>query len=220
MSKSPPLSPGLSRAPGGGEGSECGLFTLDELRHRSAECSLCTLSEGRNSVVFGEGPPDAVLLLVGEAPGATEDETGRPFTGRSGKLLASLLEREGLYREKIFITNMVKCRPPKNRAPTGAEIEACRPLLSAQVAALRPGLVVTVGNVPTRAFLSSKEGITGLRGRFYDCAWEGMDLTVRPVFHPSYLLRNRSFAPGTPCALTAGDVREIVRFLAKGAGGV
>ncbi|MGI6783744.1 MAG: uracil-DNA glycosylase [Aminivibrio sp.] len=197
-----------------GEGGSPAASALEELRCSFADCRLCPLREGRKSVVFGEGPSDAGLLLVGEAPGATEDETGRPFTGRSGKLLASLLEGEGLPREKVFITNMVKCRPPKNRAPTAGEMEACRPLLAAQVAALRPRLVVTVGNVPTRAFLSTKEGITGLRGRFYDCAWEGMGLTVRPVFHPSYLLRNRSFAPGAPCALTAEDIREILLFLA------
>ena len=193
---------------------------LDDLRREAAACALCPLSEGRNSVVFGEGPPDTDLLLVGEAPGATEDETGRPFTGRSGKLLASLLEGEGLLREKVFITNMVKCRPPKNRAPSGAEMEACRPLLMAQTAALRPRLVVTVGNVPTRAFLSLKDGITALRGRFHHCIWEGMALTVRPIFHPSYLLRNRSFAPGTPGGLTVEDIREILQFLRKDRAGV
>ncbi len=193
---------------------------LDDLRKKAAGCNLCPLAEGRNSVVFGEGPYDTDLLLVGEAPGATEDETGMPFTGRSGKLLASLLEGEGLPREKVFITNMVKCRPPKNRAPSGAEMEACRPLLMAQTAALKPRLVVTVGNVPTRAFLSSKDGITALRGRFHHCIWEGMALTVRPIFHPSYLLRNRSFAPGTPGGLTVEDIREILQFLRKGGAGV
>lgn len=190
---------------------------LEDLRRNAARCSLCPLAESRNSVVFGEGPPDGGLLFVGEAPGATEDETGVPFTGRSGKLLASLLKGEGLRREEVYITNMVKCRPPKNRAPGAREMEACRPLLRAQTAALKPRLVVTVGNVPTRAFLSLKEGITALRGKFYDCIWEGMSLVVRPIFHPSYLLRNRSFAPGTPGALTLEDIREVLEFM-KGRG--
>ena len=153
-------------------------------------------------------------MLVGEAPGATEDTTGRPFSGRSGKLLTSLLEGEGLSRDTLFITNMVKCRPPENRLPSKTELLACRPCLAAQVARLRPRLLLSVGNVPTRAFLSSREGITSLRGRFHTCLWEGIPLTVRPLFHPSYLLRNRSFAEGTPGFRTLQDIREIIRFLA------
>lgn len=186
---------------------------FENLRREAAQCSLCPLSEGRTNVVFGEGPEGAAIMLVGEAPGATEDETGRPFTGRSGRLLASLLEREGLSREAVFITNMVKCRPPKNRLPSKGELEACRPWLAAQVSHLRPRLLVTVGNVPARAFLTAREGITSLRGRFYSCTWEGVPLTVRPLFHPSYLLRNRSFAPQTPGFNTLTDIREIIKFI-------
>ena len=186
---------------------------FDELRRRTSACTECPLSEKRSRAVFGEGPETAEVMLVGEAPGATEDETGRPFSGRSGKLLTSLLEGEGLSREKIFITNMVKCRPPENRLPARDELAACRPFLAAQVARLRPRLLLSVGNVPTRAFLSTREAITTLRGRFHTCLWEGIPLTVRPLFHPSYLLRNRSFAEGTPGHQTVRDIREILRFL-------
>jgi len=186
---------------------------FEDLRRKISACTGCPLSERRSRVVFGEGPETAEVMLVGEAPGATEDETGRPFSGRSGKLLTSLLEGEGLPREKIFVTNMVKCRPPENRLPAKGELAACRPILEAQVARLRPRLLLSVGNVPTRAFLSTREGISTLRGRFHTCLWEGIPLTVRPLFHPSYLLRNRSFAEGTPGHKTVQDIREILRFL-------
>lgn len=190
-------------------------LSFKDLRRKVALCDLCPLAKGRTNAVFGEGPETAAIMIVGEAPGATEDETGRPFTGRSGQLLASLLEGEGLSREAVFITNMVKCRPPKNRLPSKPELEACRPWLEAQVSHIRPRLLVTVGNVPTRAFLSVREGITSLRGRFYPYTWEGIPLTVRPLFHPSYLLRNRNFAPNTPGHSTLLDIREILSFLEK-----
>ncbi|HPF86027.1 MAG TPA: uracil-DNA glycosylase [Aminivibrio sp.] len=187
--------------------------SFEELRRKASACTLCPLSGTRARAVFGEGPENAPVMLVGEAPGATEDRTGSPFTGRSGKLLTALLDGEGLPREKIFITNMVKCRPPENRLPAKGELAACRPFLAAQVARLRPRLLLSVGNVPTRDFLSSREGITTLRGRFHTCLWQGIPLTVRPLFHPSYLLRNRSFAEGTPGHQTVRDIREILRFL-------
>lgn len=187
--------------------------SFDDLKNAINVCTLCPLAKNRRTSVFGEGPEDSPVMLVGEAPGAMEDEQGRPFVGRSGKLLSSLLEQEGLSRRKIFITNMVKCRPPENRAPAKNELEACRPFLAAQMCSVRPRLVLSVGNVPTRSILGTKEGISALRGRFHSCLWEGMVLTIRPLFHPSYLLRNRDFSEGTPGFLTLEDIREALRFL-------
>jgi len=188
---------------------------LSKLKSSAESCYMCPLAETRKKAVFGEGPFDAPAMLVGEAPGADEDELGRPFIGRSGRLLSSLMEEAGLPREKLFITNMVKCRPPENRLPARQELEACRPYLLAQIAAIRPSLVLAVGNVPARAFLHTGEGITSLRGKFYTAESEAFSFMVRPVFHPSYLLRNRSAAEGKPISLTLTDLQEARKFLEK-----
>lgn len=188
---------------------------LSKLKSSAESCYMCPLAETRKKAVFGEGPFDAPAMLVGEAPGADEDELGRPFIGRSGRLLSSLMEEAGLPREKLFITNMVKCRPPENRLPARKELEACRPYLLAQIAAIRPLLVLAVGNVPARAFLHTGEGITSLRGKFYTAESEAFSFIVRPVFHPSYLLRNRSVEEGKPVSVTLADLQEARKFLEK-----
>ena len=188
-------------------------FTVPDLRREVDACTMCGLWNTRIQTVFGEGPPDSPVVLVGEAPGAQEDAAGMPFVGRSGKLLTTLLEEADLPREKLFITNMVKCRPPENRLPAKEELACCRPWLRAQMEILRPLIVLAVGNVPTRAFLGTKEGITTLRGRFFPCTWEGMSFTLRPVLHPSYLLRNRKVEEGSPIALTLEDFREVLAFV-------
>jgi DNA polymerase len=186
---------------------------FEEIRNDVALCSRCSLCDSRLKTVFGEGPAKTPVVLVGEAPGAKEDEAGRPFVGLSGRFLTELLEEEGLPREKIFITNMVKCRPPENRLPSKREMEACRSFLAAQLACIRPRLVITAGNVPTRAFLGTREGISTLRGRTFTCSWERMQLTVLPLFHPSYLLRNRGRKEGSPTDLTLGDIRKALRLV-------
>ena len=185
---------------------------FNEMRQEIGECGRCPLAATRRCAVFGEGPERTPIVLIGEAPGAKEDESGRPFVGLSGRLLSDLLEEGGLPRERLFITNMVKCRPPENRLPSKAEMAACRPYLAAQLAHIRPRLVITAGNAPTRALLGMKEGISTLRGRLHSCVWEGMELVVLPLFHPSYLLRNRSRAEGSPTMLTLGDIREALRL--------
>ncbi len=158
--------------------------SFSDLRREVSVCTRCGLWETRTLTVFGEGPVPCPLVVVGEAPGAQENESGKPFVGRSGQFLTSLMEEAGLPREKVFITNMVKCRPPENRLPAKGELASCRPWLRAQTETLRPLLVLAVGNVPTRTFLETKEGITTLRGRFFPCSWEGMNFTLRPVFSP------------------------------------
>ena len=179
-------------------------MTLAELERGAAEkgAALADLSD---QLVFGEGDPDADLMIVGEAPGEEEDRSGRPFVGRAGQLLDKILASVEIERDEVYITNMVKFRPPGNRAPTPAEIEASLPLLLAQIRSLRPQIIVTLGNVPTQWFLSSKEGITRTRGRWHD--WHGV--RVLPMYHPAYLLRNPSRERGSPKWQTWEDVRTL-----------
>lgn len=139
-------------------------------------------------MVWGEGNPDADLLVVGEGPGRDEDLQGRPFVGRSGQLLDRLLREElELDRTQCYIANVVKCRPPGNRDPEPAEIEACRPWLEAQVELIEPRVVLTLGNFATRLLLDSKEGIRKLRGRVYPFGPAGASLV--PTYHPAAALR-------------------------------
>jgi DNA polymerase len=144
------------------------------------------LATGRTTVVFGEGSPAARLMIVGEGPGREEDLQGRPFVGRSGQLLDRLLEQEaGLARSDVYITNVVKCRPPGNRDPHPDEIDACAPYLERQVALIRPAVMLTLGNFATKLLLHTTEGITKLRGRSYP--YSGAILV--PTFHPAAALR-------------------------------
>jgi len=186
-------------------------LSLDVLSHKAAECQRCPLSEARKSVVFGEGNPRAPLLFVGEGPGEVEDETGRPFVGPAGQLLTQILTSVGLSREGAYITNMVKCRPPGNRVPTRQETETCWDWLAAQIALLRPRIIVTLGNTPTQWFLGGTEGITQLRGRFH--RWKG-GIEVFPMYHPSYLLRNASKAKGSPKHQTWLDIQTVKERIA------
>jgi uracil-DNA glycosylase len=139
-------------------------------------------------VVFGEGDPGAGLMVVGEGPGRDEDLQGRPFVGKSGRLLDKLLQEEaGLARRQVYIANVVKCRPPGNRDPLPDEISACRPYLDQQVGLIGPRVVLTLGNFATRALLDTTEGISRLRGRSYPFGGGGAVLV--PTFHPAAALR-------------------------------
>ena len=180
---------------------------LDELNSRVQECRKCGLCEKRHNIVFGEGPTENCrVVIVGEGPGADEDATGRPFVGKAGMLLTSILQDGGkIPRDSLYITNVVKCRPPDNRNPTREEAAACNEFLEAQLLLLHPDIVVTLGNVPTQWLLKTTQGITGLRGQWVD--WRGIKLF--PMFHPSYLLRNDSRAKGSPKDLTWHDIRAL-----------
>lgn len=146
---------------------------------------MCVLAETRTNVVFGSGAPDADVMIVGEGPGQAEDEQGEPFVGRSGQLLASLLGEIGLERSDVYIANVVKCRPPRNRDPRADEIDACKGYLRRQVQLVDPLVVVTVGNFSTRLALRTETGITRLRGAAYP--WWGRYLV--PTYHPAAALR-------------------------------
>jgi uracil-DNA glycosylase family 4 len=181
--------------------------TWEELRATALVCTKCPLAEGRTQVVFGVGDPHATLLFVGEAPGHQEDLEGEPFVGRSGKLLDRLmLEEIGITRAECYIANVVKCRPPQNRNPFPAEIEACRPYLEAQIAHLDPSVVITLGNFATRLLLDSTEGIRQLRGSVYP--FRGGHLV--PTYHPAYVLR----AGGEAMAEMRADLVRAKRLIA------
>jgi uracil-DNA glycosylase len=159
---------------------------LQVVATEAASCVRCQLAENRTQVVFGVGDPAADLLFVGEGPGAEEDRLGEPFVGRSGRLLDQLvLEEMGLTRDRFYIANVVKCRPPDNRDPRPEEIEACNPWLEQQLALIQPRVVVTLGRFAAQTLLQSREGITRLRGRSYP--FRGGRLI--PTYHPAAILR-------------------------------
>ena len=158
---------------------------LELLAKEAAGCTNCGLHERRTTVVFGDGNPDADLMFIGEGPGQHEDEQGLPFVGKSGQLLASLLEQVGLTRPDVYIANVVKCRPPGNRDPRPDEIAACKGYLADQIRLIDPGVVVTLGNFSTKLLLKTETGITRMRGHAYPW-WNRF---VVPTFHPAAALR-------------------------------
>lgn len=152
-------------------------------------CVKCKLSKTRKNIVFGEGSPESRLMFIGEAPGAEEDNTGRPFVGRAGQLLTKIIESINLKREDVYIANIIKCRPPENRNPMDDEITACAPFLKEQIALIKPKIICTLGKFSTEFIIGNDKGtISGVRGKEFD--YEG--ITVIPTYHPSYLLRNPS----------------------------
>jgi uracil-DNA glycosylase len=162
---------------------------LSAVRDELGDCTRCKLCKGRKNIVFGEGDPDAVLVFVGEGPGQEEDQQGRPFVGAAGQLLTDIIVKGmKLKREDVYICNIVKCRPPGNRNPEPDEVEACEPFLIKQLQAIKPKMIVALGNVAVKTLLKTKEGITKLRGTWK--TYQGIPLM--PTFHPAYLLRNPS----------------------------
>jgi DNA polymerase len=149
-------------------------------------CQRCKLAGGRHTIVFGSGSPQADFMCIGEGPGADEDAQGLPFVGRAGQLLTKMLESIKLTRDEVYITNVVKCRPPSNRNPEGDEIAECMPFLRAQIATVQPKVVLSLGSVATQALLGTKEAIGKLRGRIHPFG----NTILIPTFHPAFLLRN------------------------------
>lgn len=159
---------------------------LQRVREELGDCRRCALCKERRQIVFGVGDPAAALVIVGEAPGYQEDLDGEPFVGPAGQMLDRMLENViGLPRSGVYILNVVKCRPPKNRNPEPDEIEACRPFLEAQLRALAPKVLLVLGSVAIKALLRTDAGITRLRGQ-----WQTVGgVPTMPTFHPAYLLR-------------------------------
>lgn len=162
--------------------------TLEDIRRDLGDCRRCKLWSTRTNIVFGEGNPKAELMFVGEAPGADEDASGQPFVGRAGQLLTKMIEAIDLKREDVYIANTLKSRPPGNRNPEPDETSACIPFAYRQIAAIRPRLIVTLGNPATQGLLETKVGITRIRGTFQDYP-RAPTIKVLPTFHPAYLLR-------------------------------
>jgi len=164
----------------------CRIVTLEEVRAELGDCQRCNLCRERNRIVFGVGNPDADLVLVGEGPGREEDLKGEPFVGEAGRLLDRILAAMNLRREDVYICNVVKCRPPRNRDPAPDEISTCEPFLQKQLAAIRPQVIVALGKFAAQTLLQSNTAISRLRGR-----WSVYhDIPLMPTYHPAYLLRN------------------------------
>ncbi len=160
---------------------------LKALRSEIGDCKSCKLSKGRMNIVFGEGNPDAKLMFIGEAPGREEDLQARPFVGDAGMLLTRLIEKMGFKREDVYITNIVKCRPPMNRDPYDDEIERCRSFVEKQIEIINPEVIMCLGRISAQTLIGYKGvKITAIRGNFFD--YKGIPLM--PTFHPAYLLRN------------------------------
>jgi DNA polymerase len=153
-------------------------------------CKLCGLCKHRKKMVFGEGNLNATVMFIGEAPGASEDETGKPFVGRAGQLLTKIIENVlGLKREDVYIANIIKCRPPKNRVPSLEEVDACKPFLLQQIAHIKPKIIVALGSTSYHHLTGEYDTkISQIRGEVID--FNGASLL--PTFHPSFLLRNPS----------------------------
>jgi uracil-DNA glycosylase len=165
-----------------------GIETLEDVRLALGECRRCRLCKARKNIVFGEGNPKAEIVFVGEAPGEDEDVQGRPFVGRAGQLLTRIIEAMGLKREDVYICNILKCRPPKNRNPQQEEIESCEPFVIRQIEAIRPKVICTLGTFAARTLLKKEIPVSLLRGQFH--SFRGIQLM--PTYHPAYLLRNPS----------------------------
>ena len=178
---------------------------LAALREGLLDCRLCRLAQGRTQVVFGVGDPEARALFVGEGPGRDEDLRGEPFVGKAGQLLTDIIEKGmRLRRSEVYISNVVKCRPPANRDPELDEIAACHPFLARQIEIVAPEVIVSLGRVATQALLATDTPISRLRGRWHEYA----GIPLMPTLHPAYLLRN----PGDK-RLVWADVKQVMERL-------
>ncbi len=189
------------RVPSGGT-----VRSLEEIRAELGDCRRCKLCQGRTKLVFGVGNPQAELVFVGEGPGADEDLQGEPFVGRAGQLLTKMIEAMGFQRSQVYICNVVKCRPPNNRNPEPDEIAACEPFLKAQLASLRPKVVVALGKFAAQTLLRDATPITRMRGKWRE--YDGIPLM--PTYHPAYLLRSPAEKKSAWM-----DLKEVMKRLPK-----
>jgi uracil-DNA glycosylase len=174
----------------GGEPAAPQVQDWGELRERVAACTACDLCKTRTQTVFGVGNTRADWLVIGEAPGAEEDRQGEPFVGRAGQLLNAMLLAIGQPRETVFIANVLKCRPPGNRDPKPEEVSRCLPFLSAQIALLKPKVILVVGRIAAQTLLGTDAPLARLRGRLHHFGEARTPLVI--TYHPAYLLRTPS----------------------------
>jgi len=191
-------------------GDPAAASRLGSVNDEILTCRKCGLAEGRTHAVPGEGDAAAELMFVGEGPGRDEDSQGRPFVGRAGQLLTKIIAAMTFERSRVFITNIVKCRPPENRVPQRGEVESCTPYLLRQVEIIRPRVIVSLGKTATDFFVpDATGGMTAIRGKFYD--WNGT--RIMPTFHPSYLVRNEGNREIK--RMVWDDMRQVMALLGR-----
>jgi len=180
---------------------------LEQLSDEICKCTLCKLAVERTKAVPGEGNIKAKLMLIGEGPGADEDRTGMPFVGKAGELLTKILSAVNISREEVYITNVVKCRPPGNRDPLPDEMNACWPYLARQIELIKPNIILALGRIAATYLLSlEKFSITKEHGKVYH--FSNTTILI-PVYHPSYLLRNPSKEVGSPKSQMWEDIQKV-----------
>ncbi|HAL85485.1 MAG TPA: uracil-DNA glycosylase [Deferribacteraceae bacterium] len=183
--------------------------TIDDMKtlaEKVASCEKCGLSRGRTNPVFSDGDEKAELMFVGEGPGYDEDMQGKPFVGKAGKLLTKMIEAMQFSREEVYIANIVKCRPPDNRAPFRDEAEACIPYLYRQIEYVKPKVIVCLGSVATQYLLKTNTSISKMRGEFVDMN----GIMVMPTYHPAYLLRSPNMKK-----FAWDDLQKVMAVLGK-----
>lgn len=178
-------------------------MTLDEIKSRCSECRRCELCDGRTNLVFGSGNENAEIMFVGEAPGEQEDLTGQPFVGRGGKLLDTMLVAAGISRSDVYIANILKCRPPKNRDPLPEEQDLCIDWLRMQFLAVKPKIIICLGRIAAKRLITPDIKITVDHGRIYKKG----DIIMMATFHPAALLRNPNQKP-----LALGDLERALAY--------
>ena len=180
--------------------------TITQVAQHCNQCYRCGLADTRTHAVVGRGNLQASIMIIGEAPGQNEDETGLPFVGKSGQLLEKILASVKLDTDKdVYITNINKCRPPNNRVPTTDEVVACKPYLLEQIRLVDPKIILLTGATSVKGLTGDKRGITKIRGTWLE--WEGR--LCMPILHPAYLLRNPSREPGSPKWLMWQDIQAV-----------
>ena len=211
-SRADAAEPAPTRGPADAQDRAELLRQLDENEVRG--CTKCELCHGRTQTVFGEGNPAAQIMFVGEGPGQTEDQKGRPFVGRAGELLDKQIVAMNLTRDQVYIANVVKCRPPNNRTPTPIEVATCTAYLRQQIQIIQPRVIIALGGPATKHLLDTREGITKLRGTWhhYDgLPPDGPSIPVMPTFHPAYLLR--AYSPDNRGKVWS-DLQQVMKLLA------
>ena len=182
---------------------------LEDLREFIGDCHRCQLGDTRSTLVFGTGNPEADILFVGEAPGRDEDIQGEPFVGKAGQLLTKIIIAMGLARDEVYICNVIKCRPPRNRNPLPVEVTTCKPFLESQIEIISPRVICALGSFAAQTLLETDIRISMLRGHFHDLN----GIPLMPTYHPSYLLRNPSRK-----ADVWEDIQKIMKHLGLGMG--
>lgn len=161
--------------------------TLENILNDAKDCCGCRIFQSRRNLVFGEGNPHARLMFIGEGPGLEEDEKGKPFVGPAGRLLTKIIQAMNLTRTRVYLCNILKCRPPRNQNLHPDEIKACYPFLKRQISVIKPEFICALGSVAAQTLLETKQPISSLRGRFYDFS----GARLMPTYHPDYLLQNK-----------------------------